>query len=153
VSGPADGPLSDYVEVVSLNRNYDALSLSRDNLGFSISREGVSTIFYHSGPAMRFLAYIEFAEGLTRGNHYHNKRVEYMCVAKGRLLATYYLANDPTEKLTKVLNSGDIVRIQPGCVHAYLAQEFSVALEYSPVPFDEADTIRVSGDHTDTRRD
>ena len=132
----------DYVSFSRLGRDYDPDGLRERGEGFLLSRDGVDTIFYHSGAEMRFLAYIEFAPGQTRGNHYHRDRVEHLCVAKGELDATYTVPGDPGDSLTVRLAAGDLVRIQPGCVHTYVARDNAVALEFAPQPFDETDTIR-----------
>jgi quercetin dioxygenase-like cupin family protein len=132
----------DYLRFSSLGRDYDPEGLRERGDGFLLSRDGSDTIFYHSGSAMRFLAYVEFAAGQTRGNHFHATRVEHLCVAKGQLDATYRIADGAGESLTVRLTAGDMVRVSPGCVHTYVAREHAVALEFSPEPFDEADTIR-----------
>lgn len=135
----------DYLRFSRLGRDYDPEALAERGDGFLVSRDGVDTIFYHSGPEMRFLAYLEFGAGWTRGNHYHRERVEHLCVAKGTLEATFAVAGGADEPVTVELAAGDLVRVLPGCVHTYVAREPAVALEFSPQPFDEADTIRLAG--------
>ncbi|HKN97215.1 MAG TPA: cupin domain-containing protein [Pseudonocardiaceae bacterium] len=138
----ASRSVRDYLRFSRLGRDYDPEGLRERGEGFLLSRDGIDTIFYHSGSAMRFLAYVEFATGQTRGNHYHHSRVEHLCVAKGQLDATYRVAGGSGEWLTVSLTAGDVVRVLPGCVHTYVAREHSVALEFAPQPFDEADTVR-----------
>ena len=140
------GPISDYVTLARLNTSYDPQALQKYGIGYRLSQDGVATIFCHSGQAMRFLAYLEFGADRPRGNHYHRSKVEHLCIVKGSLLARYHLVGQPEECLDINLGVGDVVTVMPGCVHSYVAGTFAAALEFSPQPFDESDTIRVVGE-------
>jgi mannose-6-phosphate isomerase-like protein (cupin superfamily) len=95
-----------------------------------------------SGPAFRFLAYIDFAEaGVERGNHVHERRVETVYVIRGSLRAVFHdLDTGVTEQLA--LAAGDLVVVQPRCAHAYIADGFAQAVELAPEPYDPDDTAR-----------
>lgn len=135
--------LADYVALSSLHHGYDPIGLQRDGVGFRSCRDGVETVVGHSGEEMRSIAYIEFKTGMVRGGHYHRFKTEYICVVKGRLQATYYLPSSADRALTATLDVGDSAKVSPGCVHSYRAEGFAAVLEFSPQPFDEADTVRV----------
>lgn len=94
-----------------------------------------------NGEAFRHLAYLEFADkpAIARGNHYHRSKDEYLYVLRGRLQAT--LQDITThERATVIVETGDLVRIQPGCAHVYRPLSYTQALEFAPTPFDPGDT-------------
>lgn len=95
-----------------------------------------------SGPAFRFLAYIDFAQaGVERGNHVHERRIETVYVIRGSLRAVFHdLDTSVTEHLA--LAAGDLVVVQQRCAHAYRAEEFAQAVEFAPEPYDPDDTAR-----------
>jgi dTDP-4-dehydrorhamnose 3,5-epimerase-like enzyme len=93
-----------------------------------------------SGPAFRFLAYVDFAAaGAERGHHVHERRIESLYVISGSLSAIFQdLDSGETGRLA--LAPGDLVVVQPRCAHAYVAGEYSQAVEFAPEPFDPEDT-------------
>ncbi len=94
-----------------------------------------------SGPEVRYVAYLEFRvpPPQARGNHYHRVKREHFYVLTGRLQAHFKdLASGETAALE--LAAGHLLSIQPGYAHAFLAHEYAQAIEFSPQPFDPADT-------------
>jgi len=57
--------------------------------------------------------------GAVRGNHYHNRKVEWFCVVKGKALLVLEDINSG-EKHELVLSGADpqLVKVFPGVVHA-----------------------------------
>ena len=135
--------VTDHVAFTSLHEGYDPAGFALRHTGFRVSDGDVDAVFAHNGAEMRFIAYLEFADGQVRGNHYHEQRLEHFCVLRGRLHGLFYLPDRPDDVIRRDLGPGDVVRVLPGCVHTYLASGRSAALEYSPNAFDQADTIRV----------
>ena len=111
--------------------------------GYIVKKGNALTALYHNGDPVRCLAYIEFEPGKTRGDHYHNKKIENMCVVKGSIKAKYMLPDNTKEVMEINLTAGDIVRILPGCAHSYMSDEGAIALEYSPQKFEISDTIDI----------
>lgn len=95
-----------------------------------------------NGPAMRFLAYIEFAlGGRPRGNHVHHVKVEHLYVISGALESTF--VNSLTgDTATRLVTAGDLVTVQPECAHVYQAREATHALEFSTSVYDPEDVER-----------
>lgn len=91
----------------------------------------------------RYLAYVEFrdAGGAMRGNHYHEKRVETLYVIRGRLEG-FFEDIDSGETARVSLAAGDLVRVEPRCAHAYRPVEPTDAIEFSPHPYEPADTVK-----------
>lgn len=133
--------VEEYIKVIHLNGEKD-LSKLQLGQGCIFDKGDVRSAFYHNGKPMRYLAYIEFSSKKERGNHYHKKKEENICMVKGKVKAKYWLPEVPQEICEVELNAGDIVNIKPGCAHSYLAEDFAVAVEFSPNKFKESDTFK-----------
>lgn len=92
------------------------------------------------GEAFRYLAFVEFLPGRTRGNHYHHAKQELLYITDGRLLA-YYVDIDTGRSLELTLGAGHVIRTGPRLAHAYHALEVAHAIEISVQPFDASDTV------------
>jgi quercetin dioxygenase-like cupin family protein len=96
-----------------------------------------------NGEAYRYLAFLEFHPdpNAPRGNHFHAVKTEHLYIVDGLVRATYRdLDTDETAEVELV--AGDLVIVRPRCAHAYVALEHSHAVEFSPLDYDPADTIR-----------
>lgn len=96
-----------------------------------------------NGEAFRYLAYLEFlpAAGVARGNHYHQRKHEYLYVLQGHLCAWYHDI-DSGQAAEVAIATGDLVQTQPRIAHAYLPLVYSQAVEFAATPFDAADSYR-----------
>jgi hypothetical protein len=96
-----------------------------------------------NGEPFCFLAYIEFAggPGVSRGNHFHERRTEYLYIVRGTLVAKYFDL-DTREEMELLLATGNMVEVLPRCAHSYAAREYSQALELSTGLYDPADSQR-----------
>jgi mannose-6-phosphate isomerase-like protein (cupin superfamily) len=94
-----------------------------------------------NGIDVRFVAYVEFAGNLgsPRGNHYHRRRREWLYIVRGRLQA-HYEDVESRESMELVLETGDLVCVEPGCAHVYFPLEYTQAIECSSIDFDPQDT-------------
>lgn len=134
--------VKNYITIKHLNSEKD-LSKLKLGQGCIFDKEDVRSAFYHNGKKMRYLAYIEFSSKKVRGNHFHKKKEENLCLIRGKLKAKYWLPSKPEEIYEIELNAGDIVNIKCGCAHSYLAEDFAIAVEFSPRKFKESDTFKV----------
>ncbi|HOF04458.1 MAG TPA: hypothetical protein PLH54_02460 [Syntrophales bacterium] len=77
--------------------------------------------------------------GVDRGHHYHLRKTDRMYVLSGEV---ELLLEDPRTgaRGLAVLRAGDRVEILPGVAHAVRSRVRSQVLEYSPDPYDPADT-------------
>ncbi len=77
--------------------------------------------------------------GVDRGHHYHRKKTDRMYVISGEV---ELLLEDPRTGVQGkvILKAGERVRILPGIAHAVRSRVKSQVLEYSPDPYDPADT-------------
>ena len=93
-----------------------------------------------NGEEARFVAVLEFrvGAGLSRGNHFHQRKSEGLYVVSGRLAGTF-VDVDSGERIERVIETGDLVRVLPRCAHAYRAIETALAVEFSPTAFDPGD--------------
>ena len=75
----------------------------------------------------------------TRGNHYHLRKTERYYVISGRLeLLLEDVASLQQVKI--VLSAGNCITVQPNVAHAFISIARAQVLEFSPVPYDPADT-------------
>jgi hypothetical protein len=134
--------IAEYVEVSQYDNEKDYTKLEAGN-GFILPTEGnFATGAIHTNCCAEFIALLEFSHDVPRGNHYHNKKIEHMIALDGAMRCDFYLIDAPQESLSLTLNPGQMVRIQPRCVHTYTAIDRSVrALEFAPQRFEESDTI------------
>lgn len=133
--------VASFLRFSKLGEAYAPSDLESGKSGFRVAQDGVEAVFAHSGVPMRLIAYIEFGDGWVRGNHYHLRKVEHLCVLKGQLEARYFLPFAQKDLLAVTLRAGDMVEVLPGCVHEYTSAGFSAALEFSPQEFSAEDTI------------
>ncbi len=134
--------INNFITITKLNKEKNLNNLANGQ-GCIFDKDEVRSAFYHNGKPMKYLAYIEFSSKKARGNHYHIEKEENICLIKGKLNAKYWLPENPNETLEINLHPGDLVNIKPGCAHSYLAEDFAVAVEFSPNSFKENDTFKV----------
>ncbi len=123
-------------------KDYSKLEGSR---GFVVDEGSSPTAVINTIGDAAFIALLRFSAGQPRGNHYHLKKTEHMIVLRGDLLCIF---EDPRKsqehRVERVLRTGEMVVIRPGCVHTYVAQgDDVIALEYAPQPFEQDDTIEL----------
>ena len=100
-----------------------------------------------NGGPWRFIAYLECLPGIGawRGNHFHEKKREWFYVIRGRLRALF-LDVDSGESAEAVLETGDLLVIEPRCAHAFTALEYAQVIECSQLEYDAGDACpRVLG--------
>lgn len=67
--------------------------------------------------------------GKIRGNHYHKRSIQYSYILSGKF-EVLVAAVDDLKKVEKViLNSGEIIIIQPKIVHSFKAIENSIMID------------------------
>tara|TARA_R110002110_G_scaffold343486_1_gene553535 strand:+ start:1192 stop:1560 length:369 start_codon:yes stop_codon:yes gene_type:complete len=87
------------------------------------------------------LKILSFNKGSTFSMHYHIKKEETWYVAKGSLELSYYDLTNAT-RITKTINSGTVVDIEPNIPHKLTALKDSEIIEVSTQHF-EYDSYRV----------
>jgi 8-oxo-dGTP pyrophosphatase MutT (NUDIX family) len=133
--------ISEYFRVtqLGLEKDYPALEIGD---GYVVPTTTHPTAALHPKADARFIALLEFAQDVPRGDHYHLRKVEYMTVLRGILRCEFTLHNNPEESTEILLEAGQTVRILPGCIHTYTAVDADVvALEYSAQRYEAADVI------------
>jgi len=92
------------------------------------------------------ITYITFAKNAVRGNHYHNKTIQYDYIISGRLICrTKEAENGEVEEV--VVEAGDFITHPFPVRHAYKALEEAVMISCTNGPRQgdkyEEDTIRL----------
>jgi quercetin dioxygenase-like cupin family protein len=94
----------------------------------------------HDGePGIQYVALIVFRPRKTRGNHFHKFKVEYVYVIRGQVKLVVEEVTSKARATVK-LRQGDQVVISTGVAHALRPLTAGQALEFSPAPFDQADS-------------
>ena len=97
--------------------------------------------FYCSEQPVRTLTYLELLTGMTRGNHYHKVRDEFIYVLRGEIRLT--CADIVSQAgASVVLEAGDLVFMEREVAHAFTTQQDGHAIEFAAALFDPADTYR-----------
>jgi len=132
--------IKDYFTIEKLSVGKDLNNLEK-GIGCIYKENSITTALFHNGEAMHYIGYIEFSPNVPRGNHYHNKRYENICIIKGSVKVRYYFPQDRSIYYDVVLNAGDIVCVKPGLAHNYISESGAVAVEYALQNYEQADVI------------
>jgi len=102
-----------------------------------------------NGTNYSYLAYVEFKmqgdQTFPRGNHYHKNKTEFLYIAQGKLRGLFQdLETD--EFAECIVESGDLIKIEALCAHAYLAIVHTHTIEYTKGVYDPDDTYPYSLD-------
>jgi len=103
--------------------------------------QGELAQIYDADEAIRYLAFIELRPQTTRGNHYHNTKIEIIYVLEGDLELVVEDIRSKRRESTPLL-PGDMAIIQTGVAHALNVLATGKAIEFSPARFNAADTHR-----------
>lgn len=131
--------IEDYIHVTNLGTKKDYPALESGN-GYVVSTTNNPTAGVHTLEPANFIALLEFANNVPRGNHYHHSKVEHMVVLRGNLNCKFESTDNKEDAIEIDLAPGQMVSIQPGCVHTYTAIGGDVlAMEYSPQRYQASD--------------
>lgn len=133
-----------YVVVSKLSKERQSEAFEKEGKGYFYTHHKAQTCVCHNGEPMCYLGYVEFAPFRSRGNHYHHKKHENICIISGTMKGRFVLPDIPEDIYEMSLEAGDIVHIAPGCAHSFLSEQGAAALEYSPEKYEKVDTIRYS---------
>jgi dTDP-4-dehydrorhamnose 3,5-epimerase-like enzyme len=102
----------------------------------------MAQILNRSSESFRQLVYWDLdttRSGQERGHHFHDKKVDRIYIISGEV---EFVVEDPSNLERKVLRAraGSRVTIAPRLAHAFRSTTYTQALEYSPDPYDPADT-------------
>jgi len=102
----------------------------------------MAQILNRAEECFRHLVYWDLDSGKSkqlRGNHYHLRKTERYYVISGQLeLFLEDIASLQGEKIR--LLAGNRITVHPNVAHAFRARSYSQVLEFSPGPYDPADT-------------
>lgn len=137
---------SDFLEFKEFEHEKDYSRLEGGPGFVILDSDECPTCSLHTDCDAAFIALLQFKHDTPRGNHYHLKKEEHMVVMSGTLKCVFAWppesGNDETYE--RILEQGQMVVIQPGCVHTFTALNGDVmALEFAPQVFEMADTIQL----------
>ncbi len=103
--------------------------------------QGALAQVYDGDEGIRYLAWLELRSGTVRGNHVHRRKHEYFYLIAGEVELAVLDGNTGERSVLTVV-AGDLVYLAAGVAHAYRPLTDGEAVEFSPVRFDPADTVR-----------
>ena len=102
--------------------------------------QGQLAHFYNGPEGIRYMACLELRAGTTRGNHYHQRKAEWVYVIRGELRVTVEdVATRERQAFTLV--EGDLAFIPTQVAHCMHVISSGEAVEFSPAQFDATDTV------------
>lgn len=108
----------------------------KDVIARMINHKGELAVL--STEEINFIAYVDFLEnGESRGNHYHNNKMEYLYLCKGKIRG-YFRDCQETNKNAEIVDieAGSLIFIYPGCTHKFETIEEGHAIEFSATKFE-----------------
>ena len=108
----------------------------KDIIGRVIKAKGELTTI--STDEINYLAYVEFPiDGKPRANHFHEEKIEYLYLIKGKVKLFYRRGGQPDDEVQEItVEEGSLIYIQPGFAHAYITIETGLAVEFSPTSYE-----------------
>jgi len=78
---------------------------------------------------INLIGYIDSKKGTVRANHFHPIQEQKCLLVKGQFISVYKdLLNDNSQKVTHVVNEGDLIVTKPNVAHAMVFTEDSIFL-------------------------
>lgn len=119
-------------------KNYEIKKLSVYDESYEGERDSISVNKNHKGSLIRLsvdqnvnlIGIVDFKVGNPpRGNHYHNTKDEYFYLLEGKVNG-YFKDMNSSDVEHHIIESGTLIHIKPGCIHAFDAIENGYAIEY-----------------------
>lgn len=136
--------INEYVLIKKLSHEKQAEIFEKTGEGYFYTHQGASACVFHNGEPIKYIGYVEFAPNRSRGNHYHKKKNEYMCIVRGNMRAQFIVPEKCNEPIELELSEGDLILVKAGCAHSYISENGAAAVEYSSERFEKADTYKYS---------
>ncbi len=84
---------------------------------------------YELSEAINLVGYIESKKGTVRANHFHPIQEQKCLLVKGQFISVYQdLINDKSEKVSHLVNEGDLIVTKPNVAHAMVFTKDSIFL-------------------------
>ena len=84
---------------------------------------------YELPEPINLVGYIESKKGTVRANHYHPVQEQKCLLIKGQYISIYKnLLNKDSQKITHVVNEGDLIVTKPNVAHTMVFSEDSIFL-------------------------
>jgi len=84
---------------------------------------------YELPEPVNLIGYIESKKGTVRANHFHPIQEQKCILVKGQFISIYQdLLNNKSQKITHVVNEGDLIITKPNVAHAMVFSKDSVFL-------------------------
>ncbi len=102
-------------------------------------------IYLNCEEPIKMLGVLELSPELgVRGRHAHSKKKEMLYFLTGKVRGRYWFKEVPETTYEFIHRPGHMVVISPDLFHEFAPLEVSLAIEFSPQPYDKRDTIYVN---------
>lgn len=131
--------LNDYLKVTDLSQ----IAANRAEpfpLGFLRGERG-DMIYLTCEETIQMLGVLELRPGIGRGRHAHKTKREHLYFINGLVKGCYWFEEHPQDRHEILHKPGQLVTVEPGLYHEFVAVEPSWAVEFSSAPYDQADTF------------
>ena len=122
------------------------MSIIKTQINFEDARGSIRDILTHTD--FNACTLITFTPNAIRGNHYHEKTIQYDYVLKGKL-ESYMKLGSNGETSVQIVGAGDLIEHPINERHAYKALDYAEILSFTCGPRQggdyEQDTIRLVG--------
>jgi uncharacterized RmlC-like cupin family protein len=103
--------------------------------------QGELAQIFTGSPGIRYLAALELRAGTMRGNHFHERKHEFVYLISGRM---EIVCEEPQTNGRErfICQAGDLFEIAPHIAHVFRVLESGTGVEFSPQEFDASDVQR-----------
>ena len=128
-------------------KSYEIKKLNVYDADYEGKRDLISINRNHKGSLIKLsvdqnvnlIGIVDFKVGNpVRGNHYHEVKDEYFFLLEGKVDG-YFKEKGSEVVEHHIIESGTLIHIKPGCVHAFSAIENGYAIEYCSNMSEEID--------------
>jgi ADP-ribose pyrophosphatase YjhB (NUDIX family) len=134
--------IHDFIKIETL-RDVKDYSFLEKGLGFVTGGHNDFSASIPAKEPIKYIGLLQFAPNVARGNHFHFRKVEYMIILRGEMLAKLQRHNKKDDCIEIIWKKGQIIRTLPGCIHTLtaLGDSNTVTIELSPQDYIGSDVI------------
>ena len=130
--------LDDIIKISHIDKGANIVSLINGN-GFYDTTAEITHGSFNYPEAINFVGINVYQQNISRGNHYHYRKVEYTYVISGEIIAIFRQIGT-RKRHTITFKAGDLIRFLPGHHHILTsAKGNAIAIEASPQIFNRND--------------
>ena len=103
--------------------------------------QGELAQFHDADTPIHYIAFLALNAGTLRGNHYHERKEEFVYLIAGELRVTIEAVESGEREMVSMA-AGDLLFLSTRIAHAFEVVQPGQAIEFSSARFDPNDTFR-----------